>query len=163
MNRCSVTEEETTDKTKALIAQYQVPALGSQNNLPNNPGGFMEGVAQADFRHPDQNPQNFGLHAMPGSGKKKNGLKELSKASDKDGSILLPNSMKKNIQASLKSKSLNDVNQSSPLNEPNFQQLSNSSDLAVEKRKHKYKEKQKVLGSSYDGGILFDAWICLCF
>ncbi|XP_062021537.1 cysteine-tryptophan domain-containing zinc finger protein 3-like [Rosa rugosa] len=152
MNRCSVTEEETTDKTKALIAQYQVPALGSQNNLPNNPGGFMEGVAQADFRHPDQNPQNFGLHAMPGSGKKKNGLKELSKASDKDGSILLPNSMKKNIQASLKSKSLNDVNQSSPLNEPNFQQLSNSSDLAVEKRKHKYKEKQKVLASSYDGG-----------
>ncbi|KAM5563961.1 cysteine-tryptophan domain-containing zinc finger protein 3-like [Rosa sericea] len=152
MNRCSVTEEETTDKTKALIAQYQVPALGSQNNLPNNPGGFMEGVAQADFRHPDQNPQNFGLHAMPGSGKKKNGLKELSKASDKDGSILQPNSMKKNIQASLKSKSLNDVNQSSPLNEPNFQQLSNSSDLAMEKRKHKYKEKQKVLGSSYDGG-----------
>lgn len=153
MNRCSVTEEETTEKTKALIAQYQVPALGSQNNHPSNPGSFMEGVAQANFRHPDQNHQNFGLHAMPSGGKKKNGSKELSKASDKDGAVQLPNSTKKNIQASLKSKSLNDVNQSPPLNEPNFQQLSNSSDMAVEKRKHKYKEKQKNLGSSYDGGI----------
>lgn len=153
MNRCSVTEEETTEKTKALIAQYQVPVPGNQNNHPSNPGGFMEGVAQANFRHPDQNPQNFGLHAMPSGGKKKNGLKELSEASDKDGAVQLPNSMKKNIQSSLKSKSLNDVNQSPPLNEPNFQQLSNSGGMAVEKRKHKYKEKQKKLGSSYDGGI----------
>ncbi|XP_004309680.1 PREDICTED: uncharacterized protein LOC101304347 [Fragaria vesca subsp. vesca] len=151
MNRCSVTEEETTEKTKALIAQYHVPAPGSQTNLLNNPGGSMEGVALANFRHPDQNPQNFGVHAIPGGGMKKNGLKEVSKASDKDGSVLLPGSMK-NIQASLKSKSLNDVNQSSPLNEPNFQQLSNSSGLAVEKRKHKHKDKQTVLGSSYDGG-----------
>lgn len=154
MNRCSVTEKETEEKTKALIAQYHVPAPGSQTNLLNNPGGSMEGVALANFRHPDQNPQNFGVHAIPGGGMKKNGLKEVSKASDKDGSVLLPGSMK-NIQASLKSKSLNDVNQSSPLNEPNFQQLSNSSGLAVEKRKHKHKDKQTVLGSSYDGGNLF--------
>ncbi|XP_050366950.1 cysteine-tryptophan domain-containing zinc finger protein 7-like [Argentina anserina] len=150
MNRCNVTEEETTEKTKALIAQYLVPAPGSQINLPINPG--VEGVALANFRHPDQNPQNVGVHAMLSSGKKKNGLKELSKASDKDGSVLLPGSMKKNMQASLKSKSLNDYNQSSPLNEPDFQHLSNSNDLAVEKRKHKYKEKQKGLGSYYDGG-----------
>lgn len=153
MNRCSVSEEETTEKTKALIAQCQVPAPESQNNVPRNPGGFMEGEAFPKSRNPDQNLESFGLHAMPSGGKKKNGPKELSNASNRDSSVQLPNSMKKNIQASVKSRSLNDVNQSPLLSEPDLQQLSKSSDMAVEKRKHKYKEKHKVLEPSTNGGM----------
>lgn len=151
MNRCSVSEEETTEKTKALIAQCQVPAPESQNNVPRNPGGFMEGEALPKSWNPDQNLESFGLHAMPSGGKKKNGPKELSNASNRDGSVQLPNSMKKNLQASVKSRSLNDVNQSPLLSELDLQQLSKSSDMAVEKRKHKYKEKHKVLEPSTNG------------
>ncbi|XP_016650371.1 PREDICTED: uncharacterized protein LOC103333882 [Prunus mume] len=151
MNRCSVSEEETTEKTKALIAQCQVPAPESQNNVSRNPGGFMEGEALPKSWNPDQNLESFGLHAMPSGGKKKNGPKELSNASNRDGSVQLPNSMKKNLQASVKSRSLNDVNQSPLLSELDLQQLSKSSDMAVEKRKHKYKEKHKVLEPSTNG------------
>ncbi|KAM1101799.1 hypothetical protein ACFX2B_008032 [Malus domestica] len=150
MNRCNVNEEETTEKTKALIAQYQVPAPESQNNLPRNPG-LLEGVALPKPRNPDQNLENFGLPAMPSGGKKKIGAKELPNATNKDGSIQFPNSMKKTMQASVKSRSLNDVNQSPLPSEPDLQQLSKSSDMAVEKRKHKYREKHRDLERSTGG------------
>ncbi|XP_068310172.1 cysteine-tryptophan domain-containing zinc finger protein 3-like [Pyrus communis] len=151
MNRCNVNEEETTEKTKALIAQYQVSAPESQSNLPRNPG-LMEGVALPKPLNPDQNLENFGLPGMPSSAKKKNGAKELPNATNKDGSIQFPNSMKKTMQASVKSRSLNDVNQSPLPSEPDLQQLSKSSDMAVEKRKHKYREKHRDLEPSTGGG-----------
>lgn len=153
MNRCTVTEEETT---KALIAHYQAPAE-SQANLHGNPGGIITGATLANVRRPDQNHQNISLHAMPWGGKKKDGLKETSDATYKDGLSQLSNSMKKHLQASVKGRSLNDVNQSPPMGEPDFQQLGKSSDLPVKKNK----EKQKVLDSHSDGGIVFEAGILL--
>ncbi|GMY16441.1 cysteine-tryptophan domain-containing zinc finger protein 7-like isoform X1 [Fagus crenata] len=145
MNRCTVTQEETT---QALVALYQVPASESQTFLHGNPGGVIAGVTFANVRHPDQNNQNIGLHSMPSSGKKKDGLKETSDATFKDDPSQLSNSMKKNLQASVKGRSLNDVNQSPLMGEPDFQQLSKSSDLPVKK----HKEKQTVRDSYSDGG-----------
>jgi hypothetical protein len=150
MNRCSFTEEETT---KALIALYQVPAPESQNNMHGNLRGVITGVTLTNVRHPDQNHQNIGLHAMPYGGKKKDGLKEPSDATYKDGTPQLSNSMKKNLPASMKGRSLNDVSQSPLMGEPDFQQQSKSSDLPVKK----HKEKQKVRDNYSDGGIVYEA------
>lgn len=144
MNRCSVSEEETT---KALIALYQLPAPDSQNNLHNNPGGCFTGMSLGSFRHPDQTPKNFGLNTVLGSGKKQH-------STINEGPTQLSSSVKKNMQASVKSRSLNDVNNSPLVAEPDLLQLSKSSDLTVEKQKHNYKEKQRVVEPHADGGIL---------
>lgn len=148
MNRCSVSEEETT---KALIAQYQVPGPESQNNLQINPGGVFSSVNLADVQHPDRNYRNFSSHALSHGGKKKHGLKEISSAY-KDGAAQLPNSMKKNIQASVRSESLNDMCHSPLASELDVRQLSKSSDLSAEKHKYKHKEKHKTLEHNSDGG-----------
>ncbi|XP_031258978.1 uncharacterized protein LOC116117085 isoform X1 [Pistacia vera] len=149
MNRCSFTEEETT---KALIAQYQVPAPESHNNLHINSGGVLPRANFPDVRHPDPNYRNFGPHAPPHGGKKKHGLKEIAGATIKDSHTQSSNSMKKNIRASVRSGILNDMGQPSVVGEPDNRQVSRSSDLPGEKQKHKQKEKHKVLHPSSDGG-----------
>jgi hypothetical protein len=154
MNRCSVTQEETT---KALFALYQVPAPESQT-MHGNLGGVITGVTLANGRHPDQNHQNIGVPAMPCGGKKKDGLKEPSDATYKDGPPQLSNSMKKNLPASVKGRSLNDVSQSPLMGEPDFQQQSKSSELPVKK----HKEKQKVRDNYSDGGIVYEARKFMC-
>lgn len=85
---------------------------------------------------------------MPSGGKKKDGLKETSDATHKDGPSQLSNSMEKNLQVLVKGRSLNDVNQSPLMGDPDFQQLSKSSDLPVKK----HKENHKVCDNYYDGG-----------
>ncbi|GAV83365.1 zf-CW domain-containing protein [Cephalotus follicularis] len=121
MNRCSISEEETT---KAVILLCQVPAPDSQS---------------------------FGLPAMPIGGKKKHVYKETSNETYKDAPMKFSNSVK-NVQASVRSGSLNDVHHSPLVSEPDFQQLNNSSDLDAEKHKHKRKEKHKVFEHHSDGG-----------
>lgn len=148
MNQCTFSEAETT---QALVALYQV-APESQTNLHGNPGGTLAGVTFANVRHPDQNHKNIGLH-LPSGGKKKDGLKETSDATHKDGPSQLSNSMEKNLQVLVKGRSLNDVNQSPLMGDPDFQQLSKSSDLPVKK----HKENHKVCDNYYDGGIVFEA------
>ncbi|KAG6700169.1 hypothetical protein I3842_08G099400 [Carya illinoinensis] len=144
MNRCSVTEEETT---KALNVLYKTPAPERQTNLPGNPGGVITGVTFANVWHPDQNHQNISLHARAWGERKKDGSKEMADASHNDGLSQLSNSMKRSLQASVKGRSLNDVNQSPLIGKPDFQQLSKSSDLPVKNSK----EKQQV-HDSYSGG-----------
>lgn len=152
MNKCSFSEEETT---KALIALYQVPGPESQNNLQMNPAGVMSSATLADIRHPDQNYQNFGSHAPPHGGKKKHGIKEIPSA-NKDGTTQLSKSVKKNIRASVRSESLNDMGHSPVVSEPDVRQLSKSSDFSAEKHKHKQKEKHKVSDHNSDGGTAFE-------
>ncbi|KAJ9171860.1 hypothetical protein P3X46_015167 [Hevea brasiliensis] len=132
MNRCSFTEEETT---KAVTVLNQIPAPVSQNNLQINPGEVKSDQL-------DQNHQDFVLHDMPNTGKKK---------ASRDGPAPLSNPVKKSIQSSLANGSLNDVNQAM-VSEPDILKLSKSSDLAAEKHKHKQKEKHKVLDNCSDGG-----------
>ncbi|KAJ7972919.1 CW-type zinc-finger protein [Quillaja saponaria] len=143
MNRCSVSEDETT---KALIALYQAPAPESQINLQSITGSVITEGSLSTVQHPDQYLQNYSLHPMA-SGKKKLG-KEASNSTYKDGSMQLSHSSKKNLQLSLKSRSLYDVNGSPLLSDPDVQQLKKSSDLAREK----HKSKQKVLDIHSDRG-----------
>ncbi|XP_022728318.1 uncharacterized protein LOC111283908 isoform X4 [Durio zibethinus] len=144
MNRCSVDEDETT---RAVFALYQVPAVESQTNLQGNPGCIISRLSSADALQPDQNEQIFGSHAIPPSGRKKHGLKEISNAMDKDG----PTTIKKNMQSSVQSGSLTDVTRSPVVSEPALQHPSRC-DLPVEKHKNKQKEKHKVLEHGSDGG-----------
>ncbi|KAF8392615.1 hypothetical protein HHK36_022962 [Tetracentron sinense] len=152
MNRCNISEEETT---KALNALYQ-PVPESQNNLCNHPDGAASRVPFADMRHLDQNHQDLSFQAERSGGKKKPGSKETSNVASHSGPMQFSNSTKKIQEASVKSRSLDDVNQS-PLessvgNIPGCQHLSKSSDFDVEKHGHKQKEKPRLLERSSDGG-----------
>ncbi|XVE77660.1 hypothetical protein DITRI_Ditri13aG0080300 [Diplodiscus trichospermus] len=140
MNRCSVDEEETT---KAVFAMYQVPAAESQTNLHSNPGSIMSRLPSADALQPEQN----GSHFMPPAARKKHGLKEISNAMDKDW----PTPVKKNLQSSVRSGSLNDVTPSSLASEPGLHHPSKC-DLPIEKLKNKQKEKHRGSEHSSDGG-----------
>ncbi|XP_059659524.1 cysteine-tryptophan domain-containing zinc finger protein 7 isoform X2 [Cornus florida] len=148
MNRCSFSEEETT---KALIALYHVPAPESQNNRHDHLGGVVSGVTSFDARHFGQHLQNFDSHIVPSGGKKKHGLKEVSNATNQDGIAQFPNS-RKNLQASVKSRSLNGGNQSPTVSEREFQQVSKSGSIVVEKQGHKQKEKNKLHEHYSNGG-----------
>ncbi|XP_043719711.1 cysteine-tryptophan domain-containing zinc finger protein 7-like isoform X2 [Telopea speciosissima] len=154
MNRCDVSEEETT---RALYAAYQVPITEGQNNIHSLPVAAASVVALDEARRLDDSHLDVSLRAVPGNAKKKPGSKEASSAANHMGSIHFSSSTKKNQQTSVKSRSLNDVNQvpldSNPVNKPVFQQLSKSGDLAVDKVMHKQKEKHKLLEHSLDGGV----------
>ncbi|XP_057483856.1 cysteine-tryptophan domain-containing zinc finger protein 7-like [Actinidia eriantha] len=146
MNRCSVSEEETT---KALIAMYQVPVPENLNNQHGHPSGVLPGLSLADASHFGQNRQNLGFHAVPSCGKK-NDTKDVSTALGQVGPAQPPNSAKKNPQAAVKSRSLNGANQFSPANVIQPMYLSSSS--VLEKHQHKLKEKHKSLEQHSDGG-----------
>ncbi|KAI7982246.1 MORC family CW-type zinc finger protein 4 [Camellia lanceoleosa] len=147
MNRCSISEEETT---KALMSLYQVPAPDKQINQHCHRGGVLPGLSMTDDSRFDQNHQSLGFHAVPKGGKKKNRIKEVLTATSQDGPPQLFNSMKKNLQAAVKSRSLNGVNQSPVANEIEPMYLNKSS--VVEKHRHKQKEKNKLLERHSDGG-----------
>ncbi|GKV04956.1 hypothetical protein SLEP1_g17033 [Rubroshorea leprosula] len=149
MNRCGVSEEETT---RAVIALYQVPATENQTNLNSNIGNNISRTQAADIQHPYQSHGSNGLHATSSGGRKKHGLKEISNVTEKDGLAQLSHSMKKTVQASDRTGSVNDVSQSPIVGEPGFQNLSESCDLLAEKHRNKRKEKHKVPGHSSDGG-----------
>jgi len=112
MNRCSFSEDETT---KALSSLYQVHSLDAQSNPQNISRSVMVGGTGSTFQHPGQRHLNNDLHAVPG-GKKKI-AKEISNSSNKDGVSHPSYSIKKNMQSSVKSRSLNDVNKSPVVSE----------------------------------------------
>ncbi|GFZ13717.1 CW-type zinc finger [Actinidia rufa] len=145
MNRCSISEEETT---KAVVTLHQFPAPGNHNNQNAHPGGVLPGLSLADASRLDQNHQNLACHDEPGVGKKKNEIKEVVAAVNQDGPAQFPNSMKKNIPA--KSRSLNGANQSPTPNEIESRHLSKS--FVVEKHRNKQKEKNKLREHHSDGG-----------
>ncbi|KAL1142927.1 hypothetical protein V6Z11_A11G128400 [Gossypium hirsutum] len=140
MNRCNVDEDETT---KAVLALYNVPAVESRTNLQSNSGNIMSRLPSANALQPEQNQQSFGSCVMPPAGRKKDSLKEISNA------MLTP--MKKNMQSSIQSGSLNGVIQFPVVGESGLQHPSQC-DLPVKKHKNKSKEKHKLVEHSSDGG-----------
>ncbi|KAK7270216.1 hypothetical protein RIF29_23209 [Crotalaria pallida] len=133
MNRCSFSEDETT---KALVALYQGPLPEGQSNLQNGSASVMVGGIVTSAQHPDQRLLNHDLHAVPG-GKKKIG-KYISNSANKDGSSQL-SSIKKNLNSSMKSRSLNDVDKSPVVNDVNA-------------LGEKHKNKQRMLEQNPAGG-----------
>ncbi|XP_058076583.1 cysteine-tryptophan domain-containing zinc finger protein 7 isoform X2 [Magnolia sinica] len=151
MNKCTISEEETT---KALNALYQVPITENQNN-PHSRYDGASGMTVADVRHPDQSHE-FGSQAMPGGGKKKHGSKDASSALSHSTLTHVPNAIKKTEQASVRSRSLDDVNhyplESNSGNKAAFQHVNKSNTFAIEKHQHKHKEKHKLSERYSDGG-----------
>ncbi|XP_052205360.1 cysteine-tryptophan domain-containing zinc finger protein 7 isoform X2 [Diospyros lotus] len=145
-NRCTVSEEETTN---AVIAMHQVSAPENQNNQHGHPGSVLPGLPMGETNCFDQSRQNLGFHPVPSGGKKKYGIKDVSDTMSHDGLALSSDSLKKNIPAPTKSRSLNGVNQS-PASEIQPMHLSKSS--VVEKHRHKKKEKNKSLEQHPNGG-----------
>ncbi|KAK8339692.1 hypothetical protein V6Z12_A08G051900 [Gossypium hirsutum] len=144
MNHCSVDEEETT---KSVLTSHQVHAVASQTNLQNNLDSTMSRLKSADTLQPEQNQQCSGSHAMPPSGRKKHGLKEISNAMDKDG----PTPMKKNIQASVLSGSSTDITKPLVISESSLCDP-RKCDMPVKKHKSKQKKKHKVSEHGSGGG-----------
>ncbi|OIV91295.1 hypothetical protein TanjilG_01826 [Lupinus angustifolius] len=104
MNRCSFSEDETT---KAVIALCQGPPPEGQSNLRNFSTSVIVGGTVPSAQHPDQHQLNHSLHAVT-CGKKKN-VKEMYNSAYKGGSSQFYSSIKKNLNSSTESRSLNDV------------------------------------------------------
>ncbi|KAJ9154479.1 hypothetical protein P3X46_027806 [Hevea brasiliensis] len=136
MNRCDISEEETT---KALNALSQLPLSVGQNNLQNHAKRTASGV---QILHVDHNHQSLSSHAASFPGKKKRGLKEIGKAGGSSGIIQLSNSTKNqhHLQESVKSRSLNDMNQSpaeaNQMNKTNFHTLTKSHNFVAEQKEN---------------------------
>ncbi|OIV95409.1 hypothetical protein TanjilG_06278 [Lupinus angustifolius] len=134
MNRCSFSEDETT---KALFALCQGPPPEGQSNLKNVSGSVVVGGTMATVQRPDVHQLNNGQHAVPG-GKSKI-VKDMSNSANKDDFSPLSPAIKKNLQSSVKSKSLNDVNTSHDVSEANSPG-------------EKHKNKPKMLENNFDRG-----------
>lgn len=107
MNRCDISEEETT---KALRALYQFPVAENQSNPENHANGTMPLVTSAHLQHLDQKNSSFNSQVSSIQGKKNHGQKELSKAGS-SGLSQMSNSKKSQRQESLKSRSLKNMTQ----------------------------------------------------
>ncbi|KAK6930129.1 Zinc finger, CW-type [Dillenia turbinata] len=128
MNRCDISEEETT---RALHALYLLPVPDSQTHLHDNGNKTETGVGTADGQHLDQNHY----------GKKKDKSKDLHNISG-NGSIHIADSQKYHLQDSLKWRKMNGMNQPSDsnlMNEPSFQNPISSRCLITEKNTKKMK------------------------
>lgn len=138
MNRCDISEEETT---KALNALYQLPVSDHQNSLQNQANGSAFGVTAVDFQHLGQNLQNINSNAIPNRGKKRYGSKEIPN-SGSSSSFFISNPTKNHLHEPVKSKSLNDMNQlsleSNPVKKSSSQYLSKP--CSLEKNISKQKE-----------------------
>ncbi|KAI3783147.1 hypothetical protein L2E82_13211 [Cichorium intybus] len=140
MNRCSISQEETT---KAIMAHFPGPTPTVQGFQPVHPGG----PATFDPPHADQRHQPFG----PQIGvKKKHGAKDVANEPKQERPSLSSNSAKKNLHTSNKTRSLNGANQSPSHLE--FQDSGQSSSLIADKHKLKHKEKKKLCENSLDEG-----------
>ncbi|XVE82118.1 hypothetical protein DITRI_Ditri15bG0121500 [Diplodiscus trichospermus] len=149
MNRCDISEEETT---KALNALYQVPVAENQNNLQNHGNGSMTLVTSAHLQHLDQNNSGFYSQVSSIRGKKKHGLKEVHKG----GSNLsqMTNSKSNQQQESFKSRSLSDMTQ--VLVEPNLMKKSSfqqkgKQPVGGETKQAKMKNKRDSDPYAYEG------------
>ncbi|XP_065863608.1 cysteine-tryptophan domain-containing zinc finger protein 7-like isoform X2 [Euphorbia lathyris] len=130
-NRCDISEEETT---KALNALYQVPLATGQNNLQNDTSRTTSGV------HVDHSVQSLNCLAGPTQAKKKHGLKEIAKAGISSGMMRSSNSLNNHLQESLKSRSVNNMNQppaeANLVNKSSLYTLSKSQNLVPEVKRN---------------------------
>ncbi|KAF3456193.1 hypothetical protein FNV43_RR00843 [Rhamnella rubrinervis] len=137
MNRCDISEEETT---KALHALYQLPVSDHQNSLQNQANGSASGVTAVDFQHLGQNLQNINSNAIPNRGKKRHGSKEIPN-SGSSNLFFISNPTKNHLHEPVKSKSLNDMNQlsleSNPVKKSSSQHLSKPCSLEMNISKQK--------------------------
>ncbi|KAM0947692.1 putative transcription factor & chromatin remodeling CW-Zn family [Dioscorea sansibarensis] len=151
MNRCNISEEETT---KALNALYQMPVPQSNTSLNGVPDVAASNTTLADPHHLSHTFDN-NMISVGAIGKKKHKLKDQANPANDSASLLISSSVKKNQLASLKSRSLNDVNcplESNLSSKVVLEHVSKSTDFSSDKQNLKHKEKHRILGRHSDGG-----------
>lgn len=145
MNRCDISEEETT---KALNALYQ-PSSESLNKPQAHANGTASAVPAVNVLNFDQNHQKLSSHAMSNQGKKKHGLKEIPDTGSGSG---LLNTTKNHLQEAVKSISSKDINrpplESNPMKKSGSRQMSKLQNLGMEKSTTKQKEKHTSGGDT---------------
>ncbi|CAA7398444.1 unnamed protein product [Spirodela intermedia] len=107
MNKCIISEEETT---RALHALYQVPLPENRSNMNGPTDAAFLGKAFTDDRHQYQNHDSV-LLSSPTHGKKKYTGKDTSHPIDP---IQLPNSVKKKKQVFVKDRSYDGTHEVEP-------------------------------------------------
>ncbi|XP_039136235.1 cysteine-tryptophan domain-containing zinc finger protein 7-like isoform X3 [Dioscorea cayenensis subsp. rotundata] len=151
MNRCNISEEETT---KALNALYQMPVPQSNTSLNGVPNVAASNTILPDPHHLSHALDN-NVNSAGAIGKKKHKLKDQANPVNDSASLLISSSAKKNQLASFKSRSLNDVNHPLDSNMPSkvvLEHVSKSTDFSSDKQNLKHKEKDRILGRHSDGG-----------
>uniref|UniRef100_A0A2P2JR91 CW-type domain-containing protein n=1 Tax=Rhizophora mucronata TaxID=61149 RepID=A0A2P2JR91_RHIMU len=143
MNRCEVSEEETT---RALNDRYHLPVTAGQNTVQNYANGSASLVTSTHVQHIEQKFQS--LHqSVHSQGKKKHGLNEITKAVSSQGLIQKPNSTKCHLQESVQRLSRNDISKP-PSERSLINNLSNSHNLVAEKHLAKQKEGHAIIGKT---------------
>lgn len=153
MNRCGISEEDTT---KALRALYQFPTAPASETQTNNQHEYTDrkllGVASVDAFHSGLENRTLGIQVADASGKKKYGSKDSANESKQAG-LMLSSSKINNCQGTPYNRSLNDSIQSPAGDNGHQKNFRQSSTSVKEKQRNKLKERKKLIGSiSSDGG-----------
>ncbi|KAI3679006.1 hypothetical protein L6452_38312 [Arctium lappa] len=148
MNRCSISEEETT---KAITSRFPGPSL-VQGFQPVHPGGPQLRAISLDASYPDGRNRHFGSEIPSVGVKKKHELKDLTNEVKQERPSSSSNSAKKNLHTSYRSRSVNGANRSPRINEAEFQDSGESRDMIAEKDRSKRKGNDKRSGNFVDEG-----------
>ncbi|KAK7363607.1 hypothetical protein VNO77_05756 [Canavalia gladiata] len=137
MNRCNISEEDTT---KALYALYQMPISESQNNMQSH------GVISVGAPQLGPNYMTSSSGGVFDRGKKKHGIKEKAKSGINNDMHPLSNREKNNAHGSVKNRSLIDMNHkaadSNSVKKSSSKHLSRLNNVTEEKNTPKENEKQ---------------------
>ncbi|KAL3508072.1 hypothetical protein ACH5RR_033454 [Cinchona calisaya] len=133
MNRCDISEEETT---KALYALYQLPIPENQHGIQNHDDRPATGVYSVDEHLLNQNHQNVGIDY------KSNGRKKMQKIKE----TFFTGSKEKNFQLDLvKRGSSKDMKQPSLETNP-VKRSTSKSEIAVKKHSNRRKQEDVTGG-----------------
>ncbi|XP_038723973.1 cysteine-tryptophan domain-containing zinc finger protein 3-like isoform X1 [Tripterygium wilfordii] len=133
MNRCDISEDETT---KAVSALYQLPVPESQTNMEHQANGTSIGIPLVNAQCLDQSKQRLKNHVVTIGGKKK----DVPRHAERIESSLKwkSKSAKNHLREPVKSISLKDMNQphaeSNVMKKSSYHNLSQSQNLIAEKR-----------------------------
>ncbi|KAM7467084.1 hypothetical protein LguiB_014646 [Lonicera macranthoides] len=106
MNRCDLSEEETT---KALYALYQVPLPETQKTLHGQADGTASVVTSAGVCHFNQSHHNLSSNAIPNQGKKNCKSKTALKTASNCRPVQISNSAENSQREVVTSRRLNDI------------------------------------------------------
>jgi len=138
LNKCFISEEETQ---KAFNALYILSAPETGANLNGHHDVTASSITSTDAQHFDRR-LDHDTQSVPSTGKKKSGLVAASNMSK--------NSVLKNFQSSVRSRSLTDVSEYPVETNSSIKAglgiTSKSVDFTAEKHNHKRKEKHKIPG-----------------
>ena len=146
LNKCSISEEETT---KAFNALYILPAPETGANLNGHHDVTASSITSTDGRQFDRR-LDHDTQSAPSTGKKKSGLKAASNVSKNSFS-------KKNLQSSVRS--LADASEYPVETNSSIKArlglTSKPVDFTTEKHNHKLKEKHEIPGHYSGEGDYF--------